>query len=452
MGMTEKRNILVIPGYNLFPMMTGGALAQCSVLEGLQYAANVFCVVTPKNVDPGHLREFKDSFPGLRVLEYGFDRAKRSRPPSRSARIGDALRSLRGLLRRSLSRDAAVPPSDTEVRMALFDKGAATFSVRTFPPPFLSFLEGALDRHAIDVVSTDFPVNLTVRQVPCFRGVPVVFVHHEIKYSRVETQIKELDIDEAYGRYRANTIRAQETCLLSDFDRLVVFAEEDREILARQTRVPIDVSPFGIPSVLFADESSIRHHSDLDNLVLVGGESHLPNKIAAEWFIEKVYLPLGLAARFTLKVVGKWRSETVERYAQHSGIRFLGFVDDIARELQGGVLISPVNVGGGLRTKIMLALAQGAPVVATEFSCQGLGLRNREECLFAEEPREFADLLLELANDKELRQHLRRSGFQVARERFGSSEVARVRLKTLEQAATAKRPGKAGSKLPVDVA
>ena len=79
--------------------------------------------------------------------------------------------------------------------------------------------------------------------------------------------------------------------------------------------------------------------------------------------------------------------------------------------LQGpGVLVVPVRVGGGARTKVLEALACGMPVVSTTWGVENLGLVAGRDFLPADTAEEMIEAVTRLAGDPDLARSLGRAG------------------------------------------
>jgi hypothetical protein len=94
-----------------------------------------------------------------------------------------------------------------------------------------------------------------------------------------------------------------------------------------------------------------------------------------------------------------------------AGVEVLGFVPEIRPVLQGtGALVVGVQVGGGVRTKVLEALACGMPVVSTAVGVENLDLVPGRDFLLAETAAQMADALLQLHRDPALPALLAREG------------------------------------------
>ena len=83
----------------------------------------------------------------------------------------------------------------------------------------------------------------------------------------------------------------------------------------------------------------------------------------------------------------------------------------------------PLRVGGGVRLKLLQALAAGCPVVSTSIGCEGLDFVNNEHLLVANEPDEFANVIVRTLKDKELRERLGVAGRQRVEELYDPAVV-----------------------------
>ena len=88
-----------------------------------------------------------------------------------------------------------------------------------------------------------------------------------------------------------------------------------------------------------------------------------------------------------------------------------GYVPDVSAVLaDAGVLVVPLRVGGGARTKILEALVAGMPVVSTAVGVEDLGLEDGRHYLRAENAEDMAAAVARLAGDPGLAERLGRAG------------------------------------------
>jgi glycosyltransferase involved in cell wall biosynthesis len=83
-----------------------------------------------------------------------------------------------------------------------------------------------------------------------------------------------------------------------------------------------------------------------------------------------------------------------------------------------------MRIGGGVRLKLLEALALELPVVSTSMGAEGVaGLRAGEHCLVADDPAGFADAILRLLSDAALCGRLGAAGRDLVRARYDWSVI-----------------------------
>jgi glycosyltransferase involved in cell wall biosynthesis len=83
-----------------------------------------------------------------------------------------------------------------------------------------------------------------------------------------------------------------------------------------------------------------------------------------------------------------------------------------------------MRIGGGVRLKLLEALALELPVVSTSMGAEGLaGLSAGEHCLIADDTAGFAEATLRLLDDPALGRRLGAAGRELVRQRYDWSVV-----------------------------
>jgi glycosyltransferase involved in cell wall biosynthesis len=70
------------------------------------------------------------------------------------------------------------------------------------------------------------------------------------------------------------------------------------------------------------------------------------------------------------------------------------------------LIVLPIRLGGGMRVKLLEALAAGKAVVASKLAAAGLDLSDGVQIVFAESDEEFAAAIVELMADPAARHRL----------------------------------------------
>jgi glycosyltransferase involved in cell wall biosynthesis len=146
--------------------------------------------------------------------------------------------------------------------------------------------------------------------------------------------------------------------------------------------------------------------------VFSGNLEYHPNVEAVRWFRTKIWPRVRERAPEV-----EWRllGSKPEAVAAFTGgdprIRVVGPVADAIEHLaEAKVCLAPLLSGSGTRFKILEAWAAGRAVVSTTLGAEGLGARDGEHLLLADNPDDFADAVLRLCNDSALRARLGDAG------------------------------------------
>jgi glycosyltransferase involved in cell wall biosynthesis len=92
--------------------------------------------------------------------------------------------------------------------------------------------------------------------------------------------------------------------------------------------------------------------------------------------------------------------------------------------------------GGGIKVKLVEALALGKAVVSTSFGKAGVGVEHGRHLLIADSAEQFAAALLQLLGDFELRRRLGEAGRKYVLEEMSESQTCDQAGRILDYLAT----------------
>ena len=150
-----------------------------------------------------------------------------------------------------------------------------------------------------------------------------------------------------------------------------------------------------IPIAVDTDElQPVLRGKTADHIVHIGTMYWHPNIDGIMWFLENVF-PIIREKRpeTTFDIIGARPPLNLLNYAKSNPeINVTGYVVDPTPFLQkAAVMVVPLRAGGGMRVKILNALAQGLPIVSTTLGSEGILVENGKHLLIADEPADFAD-------------------------------------------------------------
>jgi glycosyltransferase involved in cell wall biosynthesis len=219
-----------------------------------------------------------------------------------------------------------------------------------------------------------------------------ILVEHDITfdlYSQLLALREDWDL-----RQQLKLWRTFETAAWRDVDRVVVMSERDR---ASVTGSLAAVLPNGVDLDRFCPS---RNPSEANRLLFIGSFAHMPNLLAAEFFVNEVWPTLRGA---TLHVIAGARHEYHLNRSQlkialnQPGIEVEGFVPDVRPAYaRAAVVIAPLRASAGTNIKILEAMAMGKAIVSTAAGVHGLDVRPGEDFILAQDATEFAHAIEDL--------------------------------------------------------
>ena len=184
-------------------------------------------------------------------------------------------------------------------------------------------------------------------------------------------------------------------------DRVWVVSEGDQRAMRRIAGFRhADLLPNGVDSTFFAPGPEVPEER---TCAFWGRLDFGPNIQALEWFCGRVW-PIVRArvadARFT--VIGFQPTDAVKALVSQPGISLEANLRDLrSTARRHSVAVLPFVSGAGIKNKLLEAAAMGMPIVGT--AAAGRGLRGTPPIAIGSTPEKFADEVITLWTDKQLR-------------------------------------------------
>ncbi len=281
-------------------------------------------------------------------------------------------------------------------------------------------------RQNFDVIICDFlapAVNL-----PSKLQSPVVLFQHNVEAEiwRRHYEIQTNPVKRRYLYWQWRKMQKFEGKACRRMDRVIAVSEADSRMMERDYGLAkvYDI-PTGVDVDFFKPSSATSTRPN--SLVFTGSMDWLPNEDAMQYFIHEIMPAVREAVPdLRLTIVGRAPYPSLLELAQRdTAIAVTGRVDDVRPYIEEATaFIVPIRIGGGTRLKIYEAMAMEKPVISTTVGAEGLPLRDGVELLLADDPKAFADAIVNVLSDASLADRLGRSAAALVRENFGWQRVS----------------------------
>jgi len=386
--------ILWVKADKLLPVQNGGNIRTYHVLRYLSARHELtFYSYYGGTPDPQYERDLQQQLPGAVAVCTG------KRELAGAARGLDYLAHLRAQPPYAVSRFAHAP-----VQKQL----QTWFRERRFDVAVCDFLDAAVN----------FPGSLSI---------PTVLFQHNVESEiwRRHAATAGNPAKKMMYRMEFRKMLRYERAAVCKFHHVIAVSENDRSLMTRWVDGDrVTVVPTGVDLAHYRPDPAASDANAFAPLItFVGAMDWEPNVDGVEYFCSEVWPAIKAEvpqARF--RIVGRNPDRRVQKWASNStntdgdgSIEVTGRVPSIVEHLrQSAVVIVPLRIGGGTRLKIYEAMATGKAVVSTTVGAEGLNVHHGRDIILADDPRSFAQAVIMLIRDPELRRRYEKAAVETA--------------------------------------
>lgn len=281
-----------------------------------------------------------------------------------------------------------------------------------------------LKRQKFDVVHVESlfmtPYLATIRR---FSRAPIVLRSHNLEYVIWERMAEGASnpAKRTYLRYLSKKLKEYELSVLGRVDAIAAISNRDRKHYeALGCNKPLISIPFGIDS---ANYPPAEYSGSTPRFFHIGAMDWQPNVEAIDW-LENAILPLAKKSTPAILVhlAGKGLSPT--DYAHFDGFVVHGEVESATRFMsEHDVMVVPLRSAGGIRVKIIEAMACGKAVISTSTGAEGIDGEHRKHFIIANTAEEFASAMYELAENPARVEEIGRAARELALSHFDNVRI-----------------------------
>lgn len=292
---------------------------------------------------------------------------------------------------------------------------------RFFSPDMDLSLNRLLKRKKFDLVILESlfmtPYIGTIRR---FSKAKIVLRSHNLEYviwERMALGTRNV-ARKTYINYLARKLKEAELNVMNQVDGIASISPEDtRRYRKLGIKKPLITVPFG----LNLDEYTFQtpHVSHGLDLFHIGAMDWSPNIEGMIWFLEEIWPDIHKAhpeVRFT--IAGR-NMPSFLLESKYSGVKVLGEVDNAKQFIiSNDIMVVPLLSAGGMRVKIIEAMALGRVVISTAIGAEGIPCTHEKDILLASNPAQFAVVVDKLLQSPALLAQLSLAGRKLVETHF----------------------------------
>jgi glycosyltransferase involved in cell wall biosynthesis len=209
-------------------------------------------------------------------------------------------------------------------------------------------------------------------------------------------------------------------------DACVAITRRDEDAIRRLAPgVPVTTVPAAVDLDAFTYVDPSKRETS--SMIFLGNMGWPPNRNSVLWFANEIF-PLIVKQRpdAVCHIVGD--NPPIGQIPPASeSFRIEGRVPSITPFYERVAIgLIPLNVGGGMRVKMVEMMASGIPIVSTTQGAEGNEAIPGEHYLLADTPEAFAEAVVRLMNEPGERERLARAAHEFVTRRYSITETSRI--------------------------
>lgn len=424
--MTENKRlkILIITETLPYPLNSGGKICLYNFVDYLRKFHD-FTIFVPSYTNDDETQKMKLNalWPNV-CIEY----VSLTKPTENKSISGFLNKSL-AFLSRKIAALVNTPAAENELSYKL----DFTDSFKPYPSTYIKALKTISNKKAYEIIQIQFTRNLNLLSVLPEKP-KKIFEQIESQFDVMRDFTVTKKIDATYSDYLVKNCEFLENAFINSFDAIFTLNNHDSNYFKKVLKGPaVYSSPFGVLDVDIP--AALKSEFEVKKLVFSGNESHYPNLDALEWYLKEIHPSVSQKPGPTLHITGKWTEAGKSRLtAISNNIKFEGFVEDYKAFLQNSIVIVPIRIGGGgLRTKILYAMANGIPVVSTHIGAYGIEGNHAEHFYLADSASKFIKAIMQISDNKQIAEQLRQNAFKLVSEKYSQTKTSELRNKLYKE-------------------
>ncbi|MCW3121661.1 MAG: hypothetical protein JWQ38_1153 [Flavipsychrobacter sp.] len=387
----EQRKVLIVTNRVPYPLKDGGNLAMQAMIEGY-HSAGWKVYLLSMNTSRHHVAQ-------------------------------DRLKTLFGHLYKFdwIDIDNSIRYIDL-VKNYLFSR-KPEHAIRFYRQDFKEKLKEAITSFKPDVVQIESVYLSTyLNDIKELSPAVTVLRMHNVEYQIWQglTRKYKYSLKRIYFNSLAERIRNFERKAWAEYDLLLPITEKDAYLVSRLGQAKdIIVTPFSIDTEKIKpgkNERWVAYH--------IGAMDWIPNKEGILWFLQRAWPKIRRSVPdFEFYFAGRKMPDDLKNMGI-PGVHCMDEVQDADEFIADKkILIVPIWTGGGIRVKILEAMAAGKVVITTSSGIKGIEAKAGVHYLLAKKPEDFERAVKWCLNNKEDAQKMADASRALVEEKYEQGKV-----------------------------
>lgn len=297
---------------------------------------------------------------------------------------------------------------------------------RFFTPDFDKLLKKVLEQNTYDVVHIESlfmtPYIDTIRKLS---NAKIILRSHNLEHiiwRRLAENAKN-KAKKIYIRHLSNQLKKYEESTLPLMDGIAAMSYEDRQRYQKLKNTPQQLTtiPFGIDLKKYTFQA---YEGNGQKYFHLGSMNWHPNIEAVEWFTQMIWPELSKEdEKLHLYLAGN-SIDDGQNFFRSDNISNDGRVENAQKYMQEhGIMVAPLLSGGGMRVKIIEAMALGCPVITTSVGIEGIEAEQNEHYYLANDQDEFKKTIRAIRKKPENAIKISHNARQLVEEKYDNNKI-----------------------------
>lgn len=223
-----------------------------------------------------------------------------------------------------------------------------------------------------------------------------IATEHDVSFLgyRRKADIEKNIIRKKYKQLQFENVMKREIIAANKCDCVLTLNEKDKKLLVNEG---IDNTKVQVIAPYFVKPQKVERNPNKKDILFYGAMGRPENAISAIWFVKNV-LPLLQDFDVRFIILGSNPTKEIQEL-QSDRVVVTGFVDDVTPYFEKSMcMAAPLQLGAGIKIKILEALSMGIPVFTNDIGIEGIDAVDGRDYIHCITPEEYSESIIKLIN------------------------------------------------------